>query len=95
MSTQTYFPPQSEKEKSDSISYRLPGLERKVPTKSDLPLDQGMGIDFIVSIVVCSIVGALFDRAFKTFPLGFIIMCLLGGVMGALNILHLKHRGRK
>ena len=69
---------ESEKEKLDNLSYRIDGAERKPPTKSDLPPGQRMGVDFVGSIVISGVVGALIDRAFDTSPWGLLGMVFFG-----------------
>lgn len=83
-----------EGEKPDSISYRAPGSERKTPVKSDPPPDKRTGIDFITSVIVCGVVGALIDRAFGTFPRWFLIMGFLGIGGGMWNVWQSRRRGK-
>lgn len=79
----------------DNVSYRPEGLKRTAPLKSDPPRGERLGPDFIASIVICGIVGALVDRAFQTAPWGFLLMLALGIGVGIGNWLTMRRKRQK
>jgi F0F1-type ATP synthase assembly protein I len=76
---------ESEDEKLKNLSYRIRGAERKTPGKTHLPSGSRIGFEFVGQVVVCGIVGALADRAFKTAPWCLIGAAVLGFAIGIYN----------
>jgi F0F1-type ATP synthase assembly protein I len=73
----------SDDDKSDSLAERIRRAEAK-PKKEEPPASGGrnIGFDFVGSVAICGIVGALADRAFNTSPWCLLGMVLMGFVVG-------------
>jgi F0F1-type ATP synthase assembly protein I len=66
------------------LSYRDPSVER-THEKNVPPSLASQRVDVIGSIVICCVVGALVDRAFASWPWGFLIFTTLGFAIAVVN----------